>query len=126
MNEWHGIGRLTKDVDLRYTTDGKAVGRFSIAINTHFRDKSSVDYIPVVVFDKLAENCKSYIYKGSLVGVSGRIKTGSYEKADGTKVYTTEIYAGSVEFLSSNTAEKTAGTAEIPGAEDYDKEPIPF
>lgn len=99
MNRWQGIGRLTKDPELRYTDKNIAICSFTIAIN---RINEESDFIPIKVFNKLAENSFKYLKKGSLVGIVGSIKTSNYEK-DGKKIYKTEIMANSVEFLSNNT-----------------------
>lgn len=99
MNKWIGIGRLTKDPELRYTDKNIAICSFTIAIN---RINEESDFIPIKVFNKLAENSFKYLKKGSLVGITGSIKTSNYEK-DGKKIYKTEIIANSVEFLSNNT-----------------------
>lgn len=99
MNKWIGIGRLTKDPELRYTDKNIAICSFTIAIN---RINEESDFIPIKVFNKLAENSFKYLKKGSLVGIVGSIKTSNYEK-DGKKIYKTEIIANSVEFLSNNT-----------------------
>jgi single-strand DNA-binding protein len=100
MNSVELVGNLTKDPELRYTKDNVAVASFNIAIN---RMNEGVDFIPIKVFNKQAENCKKYLAKGSKVAIEGSIRTGSYEKEDGTKIYTTEIMANRVHFLSSNT-----------------------
>lgn len=99
MNSWQGIGRLTKDPELRYTDKNIAICSFTIAIN---RINEESDFIPIKVFNKLAENSFKYLKKGSQVGIVGSIKTSNYEK-DGKKIYKTEIIANSVEFLSNNT-----------------------
>lgn len=99
MNSVELVGNLTKDPELRYTKDNIAVASFNIAIN---RINEGVDFIPIKVFNKQAENCKKYLTKGSKVAIEGSIRTGSYEKEDGTKIYTTEIMANRVHFLSSN------------------------
>lgn len=99
MNKWIGIGRLTKDPELRYTDKNIAICSFTIAIN---RINEESDFIPIKVFNKLAENSFKYLKKGSQVGIVGSIKTSNYEK-DGKKIYKTEIIANSVEFLSNNT-----------------------
>lgn len=100
MNSVELVGNITKDPELRYTKDNVAVASFNIAIN---RMNEGVDFIPIKVFNKQAENCKKYLTKGSKVAIEGSIRTGSYEKEDGTKIYTTEIVANRVHFLSSNT-----------------------
>lgn len=99
MNNVTLIGNLTKDPELRYTKENTAITSFNIAIN---RLKDGVDYIPIKVFNKQAENCKKYLTKGSKVAIDGSIRTGSYEKDD-KKYYTIEIVANRVIFLSNNT-----------------------
>lgn len=102
-NTFIGIGNLTKDPDVKYTQgqNPKAVCRFSIAINDGYGDKQEVNYINIAAFGKVAETCGKYLSKGKKVCVTGRIKTGSYtSQRTGEKVYTTDIIASSVEFLS--------------------------
>lgn len=106
MNNCTLIGNLTKDPELRYTKDNTAVANFNIAIN---RVKDGVDYIPIKVFNKQAENCQKYLTKGSKVAIDGVVRTGSYEKDD-KKHYTMEIVANRVIFLSNNT--NTQGNTE--------------
>lgn len=102
MNSWVGIGRLTKDPVVRKTSNGNIVSNFIVAIN---RGKDSngedrgADYISVTVFGRQAENCERFLAKGRLVGVQGRIQTGSYTNKDGATVYTTDVVADRVEFL---------------------------
>lgn len=111
MNIVNIIGNLTKDVDVRYTTgnEQKAITRFTVAVNDGYGDDKRTSFIPVVVFGKQAENCEKYLSKGSKVGVTGKLQTGSYEK-DGRTIYTTDVIANRVEFLSSN-GEKHAENA---------------
>ena len=102
MNQVSLIGRLTRDPDVRYgAANQSAVARFSIAIDRG-KDKDGndrgADFPSIVCFGKTAELVESYLGKGRLVGITGRIQTGSYEK-DGKKVYTTDIVADRVEFL---------------------------
>lgn len=99
MNQVNLIGRLTRDPDVRYTQDQKAVARFSIAINTGFGENQRTDYPNIIVWGAAAENCEKYLAKGRLVGISGRIQTGNYTNKDGNKVYTTDVVANRVEFL---------------------------
>ncbi|MGX8773545.1 MAG: single-stranded DNA-binding protein [Bacillota bacterium] len=106
MNSVVLIGNLTRDPELRYSTGGNqtAICRFTVAVNDRRRNPQTQEwednpsFIPIVVFGKQAENCDRYLAKGRKVAVMGRIQTGSYEK-DGRTVYTTEVIAGSVEFL---------------------------
>lgn len=105
-------GRLTRDPEMRYTADTQtAVTRFSIAIDRPGKDKGA-DYPNITVFGKQAENCEKYLKKGRLVGIQGRLQTGSYERSDGSKVYTTDVVADRVEFLE--WAELTPAAAPEP------------
>lgn len=108
-NRFIGIGRLTRDVELKFTPTGVAVASFSIAINRTFKNQQGeyeADFINVVAFKKLAENVANYTQKGSLVAVEGRIQTRSYENKQGQRVYVTEIIADSVQFLESKKQEE--------------------
>ena len=95
------IGRTTADPNLNYTPNtGKAVTTFKLAVNRQFK-QNEADFIPIVVWDKAAENCANYLKKGSLCAVDGRIQTRSYDDAKGQKKYITEIVAENVRFLDS-------------------------
>ena len=125
MNSVHIIGRLTKDPQISYISDTQtAVARFSVAISRG-KDKDGndkgADFPNVVVFGKQAENCERYLSKGKLVGIEGRLQTGSYEK-DGRKVYTTDVIANRVEFLEWDNKEKT----EIPSGFRAVEDECPF
>ena len=116
------IGRLTKDIELRYTPNGTPTARFTLAVNRSYRnDKGEyeADFIPVVTWRKLAELCSQYIGKGSLVAVQGEIRTRSYEK-DGTKHYVTEVLANTVKFLDSKKKESAENDIDLDaGFEDF-------
>lgn len=114
MNKVQLIGNLTRDPETRYSTgeNQTAICRFSIAINTGYGEKQRTDYPQIVVFGKQAESCDRYLKKGNKVAISGRIQTGSYEK-DGQKIYTTEVVAEQVEFLTpKQDSEESAWRAE--------------
>ena len=101
MNNVTLIGRLTRDPDVRYTSSTQmAVARFSIAINRPTRKDGTeqTDFPNIVAFGKTAELCEKFLVKGRLVGIQGRIQTGSYEK-NGQRIYTTDVVADRVEFL---------------------------
>lgn len=93
------IGRLTRDPEVRYTTSQMAVCTVTLAVDRPTKDKAT-DFPRVVVFGKQAENLATYKKKGEMIAVSGSIQTGSYEK-DGEKVFTTDVVANRVEFLST-------------------------
>lgn len=96
------VGRLTRDIELRYTPNGVAVANFTLAVNRTFSNKQGekeTDFINCVVWQKPAENAANYLKKGSLAGVDGRIQTRSYDNNEGRKVFVTEVVAESVQFL---------------------------
>ncbi len=96
------IGRLTRDPELRYTPSGVAVASFTIAVDrsrTNAQGERETDFIPIVVWQKQAENCANYLGKGSLVAVDGRIQVRSYDGKDGVRRWMTEIIAENVRFL---------------------------
>ena len=101
MNVVTLIGRLTKDPVISYTQEQVAIARFSVAIGRG-KDKNGndrgADYPSVIAFGKTAELVDRFLGKGRLVGVTGKLQTGSYEK-DGRKTYTTDVVADRVEFL---------------------------
>ena len=106
MNSVVLIGRLTRDPEVRYTQDQMAIARFSVAIDrpvTAGKEKQT-DFPNVVVFGKQAENCERFLSKGRLVGIQGRIQTGSYTNRDGQKVYTTDVVVEEQEFAESKAA----------------------
>lgn len=112
MNSAQIIGRLTQDPQATTFDSGSSCCRFTVAVNRPYsKDKDQqADFINVVAWNSLAQNCVKYIKKGSQVAVVGSIQTGSYEK-DGIKRSTFEIRANSVEFLStpqSNDSEPRA------------------
>ena len=102
MNVTTLIGNISRDLELRYSASQTAVLKFSIAVSRR-RKEDGADFINCIAFGKTAENMERFCRKGSKVGVVGRIQTGSYEREDGTKVYTTDVIADNVEFLDSRS-----------------------
>lgn len=87
-------GRLTRDVDLRYTQSGAAVGTFTLAVDRRFTNANGdreADFVNCVIWRKSAENLANFVHKGSLLGVEGRIQTRNYENKQGQRVYVTEV-----------------------------------
>lgn len=130
MNDWIGIGNLTKDVEERVTSEGLVIASFTIAINDGYGEKKTTDYIPVKAFGKTAENCIRYLSKGKKCAVQGKVKTGSYTNKDGQKVYTTDVVSNRVEFLEWGDKAETKSTEPqegIPaGFQVIDDDDIPF
>lgn len=97
-------GRLTKNIDLRQTSAGKAMTYFTLAVNRVFKNEQGVsgaDFVTCVAFGVQAENMARYLTQGSLIGVEGRISTRNFQGKDGNTVYVTEVIASNVTFLES-------------------------
>ena len=106
------VGRLTRDPELKYTTNGIANLRFSIAVNRTFTSQNGerqADFINCVAWRGQAENMAKFLRKGSLIGVEGRIETGSYQAQDGSMRYTTDVVCDSVQFLEPRSASADRG-----------------
>ncbi len=96
------VGRLTKDPELRYTSGNIAFSRFTLAVNRTFTGPTGereADFIQCIVWRKQAENLARFVKKGSLLGIEGRIQTGSYDDKEGNRKYTTDVVCDSVQFL---------------------------
>ena len=110
------MGRLTRDPEVRYTTTGKAVCQFTLAIDRPFSNQEGqreADFIPVVVWGKTAELCGNSLNKGQRILVDGRIQVRNYDAKDGTKRYVTEVIAANIEFIErkSDSANRPAQAA---------------
>ena len=90
LNNVSLVGRLTKDPEMRYTTTGKAITRFTLANST--RDENVTNFINCKAWGKLGEIVGQYAIKGGLVAISGRIETSSYKK-EGKRYYNTDVVA---------------------------------
>ena len=104
MNKIIIIGNLTRDPELTQTTSGISVCRFSVAVSRRFTNaegERDADFLNVVAWRNLAENCNKYLKKGSKAAIVGSVQTRSYDAQDGTKRYVTEIVADEVEFVTS-------------------------
>lgn len=106
MNKCILVGNLTRDPELKQTPSGVSVCSFSIAVNRNYTNASGereADFINIVTWRNLAENCGKYLAKGRKVAVCGQIQSRSYEDKDGNKRYVTEVVADDVEFINSGS-----------------------
>ena len=134
MNHVSLVGRLTKDPDVRYTTGENAscVARFSVAVNRTYKNaegKYDADFPSVIAFGRTGEFIEKYFHKGDMIGISGRIQTGRYTNKDGNTVYTTDVVAENVEFVSGKgggTTEKKAEADDDWMNVDGDEEELPW
>ena len=125
MNRVELIGRLTRDPEVRYTSEGKVIARFTLAIDRFGSKEKQTDFPSVVAFGRTGEIVDKYVRKGHLLGVEGRLQTGSYEK-DGTTVYTTDVIADRVQLLTPK--DTTPAEDDIPSGYSKldDDSDIPF
>ena len=109
MNSIVLVGRLVKDVELRFiATSGTAVASFTVAVDRNYTKKDGTretDFIPVQLMGKMAENCANYIGKGSLVAVEGSLQIEKYESNGEFKTFT-KVAAKNVKFLDTKKNEK--------------------
>jgi single-strand DNA-binding protein len=104
MNKIVLIGRSTKDTEIRSTSTGKLVASFTLAVDRDYKNaqgEREADFIPCVVWGKLAEICERYITKGKQVAVAGRIQTRNYEDKNGQRRYITEVIVSDLQLLGS-------------------------
>ena len=120
MNKIMLIGRLTRDVEMRYSSNNNntAVARYTLAVNRQYKreGEQEADFLRCIAFGKTAELAERYLAKGMKVAVEGRIQTGSYTNREGQKVYTTDIVVERQEFL-----EKRTGTSPAAPDTPYDE-----
>jgi single-strand DNA-binding protein len=105
MNKCIITGRLTKDIEVKTTSNDKEYCSFTIAVDRRFKDADGnrqADFISCTAWNKTAEFLGKYFHKGSRIGICGSIQTRSYEK-DGQKVFVTEVLVEEAEFLDSKT-----------------------
>ncbi|MCH3951983.1 single-stranded DNA-binding protein [Leuconostoc mesenteroides] len=118
MNQVNLTGRLTKDVEVRYTQSGKAVGSGTIAVTRRFKNadgNTDSDFIQYVVWGKSAEILSQYTSKGTLVALTGSWQTRSYEKDDGTRVYVNELNVENFDFLEKKSdSQQSAPKSQAP------------
>lgn len=108
------IGNLVRDPEMRYTPTGVAVTQFTIALNRPKKEgqEQQADFVKIITWNKLAENCGNYLAKGRKVGVEGRLQSGSYQDKNGRIVYTLDVVASSVEFLTPANENTPSGFHE--------------
>lgn len=126
------VGRLTRDPELKTTSDGRAYMNVTVAVTRQYRNAEGEldsDFVQCILWRKTAENTALYCQKGSVVGVIGRIQTRSYENQEGKRVYVTEVVAENVQFLSKKTVESRAQPPAKPAPppqEPVEAEVMPF
>ena len=125
MNKVNLTGRLVRDPEIKFTQTNKAIARFTLAVNRKFKNAVGMyeaDFINCICFEKRAELLRDYFNKGDMIGISGRIQTGSYEDQNGNKRYTTDIVVDELDFLQSKNKEQKEETENKDPFEDFGNE----
>jgi single-strand DNA-binding protein len=107
VNRVQLIGYLGRAPESKYTSTGKRVTGFPIAITSRWKSdegetKEYTEWVNIEAWDRLAEICHEYLAKGSLIYVEGRLKTNRYEDPEGEARYFTKVVAQTIQFLSDN------------------------
>lgn len=139
LNRAELIGRLGRDPDVRYTTDGKAIANLALATSEYFRDRDSgqrkeqTEWHRVVLFGKQAEIAGKYLKKGALAYVDGRLRTRKWKNKQGQEQYTTELVGNALTLLDKkndvSSQERESPNADSMGNRDdgfYDFPDMPF
>ena len=133
MNKVILMGQLTRDAEVKASSIGMSIARFSLAVDRRFKkdNEQSCDFISCVAFSKTAEFLEKYGKKGVKFVVEGSIQTGSYTNKEGQKVYTTDVLVQSVEFAESKSSAQSYQSVEPQKAEfiavdEIDDEELPF
>ena len=133
MNQVQLVGRVTKDIELRKTQNGTSTCTFSVAVDRP-KGKDGTresDFPSIVAWSKTAELCAQYLHKGDRVGITGSIRTSTYEK-NGQRVYNTNVVANSIEFLTpKNQSGQNAGPTPVgeptsDGFQEVTDDELPF
>lgn len=124
MNKFIGLGRLTKNPELRSTQNGLKVASFTLAINRNFKNKEGkydADFLNCQAFKNTAEFIEKYFKKGSMMAITARVQTRNYDDNDGKKRFVTEFIVEEVYFAGSNE-KKNETSIEVPQnyTSDYD------
>ena len=123
------VGRLTRDPELKFTPNGAAVATFTLAVNRNFTNQSGqreADFINCVIWRKPAETLANYAKKGTLLGVTGRIQTRSYDNPQGQRVYVTEVVAETFQLMESKDVSEQRANESNETAEKNKPTPPPL
>ena len=124
MNKIILIGRMTKDIEIRYTQNQKEVGSFDLVVNRNYKNANGeydTDFFKCIAWGNLAKTIQTYTSKGSQIGIEGRVENRTYQAQDGTNRYVTEVVVEGMQLLDSKKNNTTNNQEEI-----YSGEDLPF
>lgn len=115
MNKIILIGRMTKDIEIRYTQNQKEVGSFDLAVNRNYKNANGeydTDFFKCIAWGNLAKTIQTYTSKGSQIGIEGRVENRTYQAQDSTNRYVTEVVVEGVHLIDFKKSE-TPKTEEV-------------
>ena len=124
MNKIILIGRMTKDIEIRYTQNQREVGNFDLAVNRNYKSANGeydTDFFKCIAWGNLAKTIHTYTSKGSQIAIEGRVENRTYQANDGTNRYVTEVVVEGMQLLDSEKNNTTNNQEEI-----YSGEDLPF
>jgi len=130
LNRTTLVGRICKEIELRYSPAGVAIANFTLAVERNFKSadgQKETDFIPCVVFKQAAEYAANYIGKGKLASIDGRLQVRTYNDKDGQKHWVTEVVADSINGLSPRDEQQHDNNATERNTNEVDlSSDIPF
>lgn len=135
MNKAIMMGRLTRDPEVRYSNEGSAVSKFSLAVDRRYKREGQpdADFFNCVAFGKTAEFTEKYLRKGTKVVLEGELQNNNYTNKDGQKVYGMQIVVNSLEFAESKSSSNSAPAStqqvdsnDFMNVPDVAEEELPF
>lgn len=113
MNNVNLIGRITKDLEIKMTTNGTEVCSFNIAVDA---GKDKAYFIPCVAWKERAKNIAKYFHKGDKIGISGNLSQRTYEAVDGKTINVIEVMVGAFDFCNGKKENNNddEGSGEVP------------
>jgi single-strand DNA-binding protein len=127
LNCVHLIGRLGKDVDMKFTPSGEAVANLSLAVGWKGQKSEGTEWVRLVAFGKLAEVCGEYLKKGGQIYAQGRMRTRKWQDKEGRDQYTTEVVMDRMQMLArAGDAKPEAKPAKAAAAADDFEDSIPL
>lgn len=118
MNKWIGMGRLTRDPEVRYSQSGSVVANFSVAIDRRYKrdGETTADFFNCTAFGKTGEFVEKYLRKGIKVVIEGELQNNNYEDKNGTKHYSVQIIVNQIEFAESKSSQANSNDTAEPEA----------
>jgi len=123
------VGRLTRDPELKSTTNGNSVLNFTVAITRKFKDANGErqsDFINCVAFRQTAEFISNYFKKGNMISVDGTIQTRTWDDNEGKRHYVTEVVVGDAGFVESKREMDSGASAREVASETLPDMPAEF